>query len=90
MLTKREHIINRKIILLKSRRSQKKIVEKLGLSRQYFFMLITGARSCAKTQKKICRIIRVKKEIFWPEFFPNGNDPVSHADTIDGGATPVN
>lgn len=90
MLTTKEHIINRKIIILKSRKPQKKIVARLGMTRQAFYMTITGARTCEKTQKAICKIFKVSKEEFWPEFYPNGDDPISHDARINDQAGAVN
>ena len=91
MLTKQKHIFNRKLIIFQAHKSIPIIARKLKMTPAGVHMTITGDRTCEKTQKKICRVLRVKKEIFWPEFYGgNGNDPVSHDAKIIHQAGAVN
>ena len=69
MLTKRQHIINRKIIMLQAGKNIPAIARKLKMSPPAIHMTINGERTNEKTQKAICKILKVSPEIFWPEFY---------------------
>lgn len=64
------------------------IARRLKMSRPAIHMTINGERTNAKTQKAICKILKVAPEIFWPEFYGNGTS--SHDATLPEGITAVN
>jgi hypothetical protein len=90
MVTTKEHIFKRKLIIFQCRKSIPKIARRLKVKPSGIHMTITGKRTCEETQLAICKILKISKEEFWPEFFPNGGDPVSHGAKITDQAGAVN
>ena len=73
MLSDKENIINRKIFIMKSGRTQRRVAEIVGVSRITLYRYLCCIDKDPQTQKKIARACNVKPDIFWPEFFGNGN-----------------
>ncbi len=91
-LKEKENIINRKILIIKSGRTQRRVAEIVGISRISLYKTLCGINKNPETQKKIARAVNVPKEIFWPEFFGNGNgnNKSSHGSTVTRKAKSVN
>ena len=87
MLTTKQNIINRKIIMLSSGMKQCEIADKLHVVRQTLNNYIIGSRQNKETQKAICNLLNVAPEEFFPEFFDN---PVSHDATVNDEVGAVN
>ena len=87
MLTTKQNIINRKIIMLSSGMTQVEIADKLHVVRQTLNNYIIGSRKNEETQKAICNLLNVAPEEFFPEFFSN---PVSHDATVNEQIEAVN
>ena len=87
MLTTKQNIINRKIIMLSSGMTQVEIADKLHVVRQTLNNYILGTRKNEETQKAICNLLNVSLTEFFPDFYCN---PVSHDSTINEQAGAVN
>ena len=87
MLTAKQNIINRKIIMLSSGMTQVEIADKLKVVRQTLNNYIIGTRKNIETQRAICKLLNVEPEVFFPEFFEN---TVSHDDKINVSKGDVN
>lgn len=74
MLSDKENIINRKILIMKSGRTQRRVAEIVGVSRITLYRYLCCMDKDPNTQKKIARAVNVRKEIFWPEFYGNGRN----------------
>jgi predicted DNA-binding protein YlxM (UPF0122 family) len=84
MLTKKQNIINRKVILLKSDLSIPQVAKKVGVSRVHVGDMINGyirsVERSAKTMDAIISVINesssepVRKETFWPELYGANRD----------------
>ena len=71
-VTKRENIINRKILIMKSGRTQRRVYEMVGVTRMGFYKALCGITQNPVLHEKIAKAVNVPKEIFWPEFYGNG------------------
>lgn len=58
---------------MKSGRTQRRVAEIVGVSRITLYRYLCCIDKDPQTQKKIARACNVKPDIFWPEFFGNGN-----------------
>lgn len=86
MLTSKEHIINRKIIIMRAGFTQTAFAQKVGISRIGLYKALTGQTKNKNMHVRICDAISVSKEVFWPEFYGT----VSHDSTINDQAVGVN
>ena len=71
MLTAKQNIINRKIVMLNSGMTQTEISKKLNVVRQTLNNYIIGARKNIETQRAICKLLNVE-----PEVLPNPENKV--------------
>ena len=95
MLTSKEHIINRKIIIIQADLTQTAFAKKAGISRIGLYKALTGQTKNKNMHTRICDALGVAKEVFWPEFYgvDAGTDivnTVSHDATINDQAVGVN
>ena len=68
-LTTKDAEINRKIFIIQARTYQVKLARKLKVTRQALNNELRGVYRSEKIRLGICKIIKVPKEIFWPEFY---------------------
>ena len=73
MLTKKQNINNRKIILLQKDIKEKEIAKRIGVSDVTVYKAINGnfksAIRCSLLFTAISNVLGVTKEEFWPEFY---------------------
>ena len=73
MLTSKEHIINRKIIIMRAGFTQTAFAQKAGVSRIVLYRALTGETKKKQMHTRICDALGVSKEVFWPEFYGENN-----------------
>jgi len=73
MLTAKEHIINRKVIIMQAGVSQVDVAKKMGITRIGLYKAISGITKNPKMHQRICDALGVTKENFWPEFYGGNN-----------------
>lgn len=69
MLTSKRHIINRKVIIMQSGMTQLEVARKIGFTFVGFYKAIQGINKNPQTHQRICDVLGVSKEEFWPEFY---------------------
>lgn len=79
MLTDKENIINRKVILLQKGYSQRSLAKAAGCSSAAITFAITGKTKSRSMHEKIVSILDVPIAEFWPEFY--GTDFVDEVNT---------
>ena len=71
MLTDKQNIINRKVILLQKGYSQRSLAEAIGCSSAAITFAISGKTKSRLMHEKIISILGVPIAEFWPEFYDN-------------------
>lgn len=69
MLTSKQHIINRKVVIMQSGMTQLEVAKKIGFTFVGFYKVMQGINKNPQTHQRICDALGVTKEEFWPEFY---------------------
>jgi lambda repressor-like predicted transcriptional regulator len=91
MLTSKQHIINRKIIIMQSGMTQARLARKIGITYMGLYKAMNGITKNPQMHKRICDALGVTKEQFWPEFYGDDRgNAVRHDATVAVEASAVN
>lgn len=94
MLTSKQNIINRKVILVQRETSIRKVAEAIGHSPAAVMFAINKCGQSRRMHEKIAGALGVTLAEFWPELYgPDGikcENSVSHDSTINESFTNVN
>lgn len=94
MLTAKEHIIKRKVMIMEAGLEHQEVYEKVGIGRIGFYKTLYGKTKNPKVHQAIVDamislgVVGVTLETFWPEFY--GENAVSHDATVNNQAASVN